>query len=164
MEDESRRAKETYPLLILGLLGRKIYNSSRNTEIIHKSKYWLLTSHTALTHDPLYYIDIDIFSQVKSKTFEANSSSPKCIRMSLEAENKLPSYFKIKRTSNKLYQYGLLHLFRYASQLQHSYTNIHYFIKGLKMVIYIYIYKIIYFFICSVFLYNKSCRSIVSPS
>lgn len=31
----------------------------------------------------------------------------------------------------------------YASQLQHSYTNIHYFIKRLKNG---YIYKIIYFF------------------
>lgn len=48
-----------------------------------------------------------------------------------------------KITSNKLNQYGLLHLFMYASQLQHSYTNIHYFIKRLKNG---YIYKIIYFF------------------
>ena len=34
-----------------------------------------------------------------------------------------------KITSNKLNQYGLLHLFMYASQLQHSYMNIQNFIK-----------------------------------
>lgn len=32
-------------------------------------------------------------------------------------------------TSNKLNQYGLLHLFMYASQLQHSYMDIQNFIK-----------------------------------